>query len=131
MTVINATHNRQYILRKLEISDLRYCQEVEDVGYMYLHRYFSYSPEAIESASKSELFWKWWINQWEIRDNEFVQQTCFRMPWPKETQRRIYDSFHDVKQISIVPNRFVIDEIRKLMNEKIIQGLYAQMEEAQ
>lgn len=114
--MINTKHNRAYILRRLQISDLQYCEMVERGGYIWLERYFSHAPEVIHLSSYSEMWWKWWVNQWNIRDEYFVKKHRFAI-WPLNIELAAYNEVHDIEKIHIVPNKWVIKEVTNLINQ--------------
>jgi hypothetical protein len=113
---MNVKHNRTIIQRRLSISQLEYCQQVEKGAYVWLNRYFFHVPEVIKLSSYSEMWWKWWVNQWDIRDNYFVCTNRFT-----ETNASIlkqsYHEIHNINKILVRPNRLVIKEVGKLIKE--------------
>lgn len=118
---MNTTHNTQFIIRKLSFTHLEYCEMVERGGYAWLDRYFFHSPEVIQASSYSQLFWKWWVNEWNIRDDQFVRYVHFCHP--DVEQLDYYLQTHSVGRLIIHPNRFAITEVNKILKQQILASL--------
>jgi hypothetical protein len=119
------THNQQVIIRKLNITHLQYCEMVEAGGYIWLQRYLSHVPEVISLSSYSQLWWKWWVNEWNIRDHQFVLDVRFRK-LPDDVIRKYYDDVHKINTLIIRPNRWVIKEVDTLIKQHINNQLQIQ-----
>lgn len=64
--------NKQQILESCAMSDDEYCNlqfecAVEWIKYRVLD-----DEEVISAITSKETFWTWWINQWNLRNDEFV-----------------------------------------------------------
>ncbi len=119
--MIDTTHNTQFIQRKLNMSPLEYCELVERGGYAWLDKYFFHAPEVIQASSYSGLFWKWWVNEWNIRDEAFVKHVRFCNP--EIEQLDYYYAVHSISKLIIHPNRFAITEVNKILKQIILQSL--------
>lgn len=115
---MNTTHNTQFIIRKLNLTHLEYCEMVERSGYNWLNKYFFHAPEVIQASSYSQLFWKWWVNEWKIRDEQFVKHV--RFCYPEVEQLLYYVDIHSIHKLVIHPNRFAITEVNKILREIIL-----------
>lgn len=107
------THDAQYICRKLEITELEYCEKIEKDGHAYLRRKYPVDQLLRELHVSSSIFWKWWVNQWEIRDRDFVSSCMKFNPWPAHINRKLYQCFHEVSELTIQPNSLVIRDVSK------------------
>lgn len=114
---MNTEQNREVILRKLRITDLQYCEMVERGGYEWLRRYFSHVPDMIDICKYSAMFWKWWVNEWNLRDNRFLALNRFKI-WPVHIEESSYNFTHDIDGLGIRPNRFVIEEVNKIIKNQ-------------
>jgi hypothetical protein len=118
---MNTTHNTQFIIRKLGFTHLEYCEMVEHSGYVWLDKYFFHSPEIIQASSYSQLFWKWWVNEWNIRDDQFIRHV--RFCHPEVEQLSFYLDIHSIRKLEIRPNRFAITEVNKILKQQILASL--------
>ncbi len=125
--MINEKRNTEYIMRKLSITHLEYCLMVERGGYEWLKKHFVHEPEMIKYASYSKLFWKWWVNEWKIRDHSFVYETRF-MDVEQSMLHKIYNTSQNIQSLHVVPNKFVLIEIRIIGKDYIIKELIKQIE---
>lgn len=124
------THDAQFIIRKLEYTEQDYCERVEAGGYEWLNRYFSHAPDVIRLYSYSKKFWQWWVNQWEIRDKDFVKACKNFHPWPPHISHKLYDGFHNIAEISIRPNRWVIKELEEMVQKEELKQYINKLNEA-
>lgn len=122
--MINPKHNRSFILRKLSMSDQEYCELVERGGYVWLDKYLFHAPDAIKAASYSRLFWAWWVNEWNIRDESFVKD--IRFSHPNIEQKEYYFKVHAISKLLIRPNRWAISEINKIITHQVLQQVNEQ-----
>ncbi len=116
MKLNDIKHNRSVLLRKLEITDLQYCEFVEQGGYEWIQFYFSKSPEMQDIIKYSPMFWKWWVNEWNIRDEYHIHQNRFK-EWSTVVERGWYRRTHRMDDVIAVPNRWVIKELTDLIKQ--------------
>jgi hypothetical protein len=69
--------NKQQILESCEMNDDEYCnlqfeKAVEWIKYRILD-----DEEVISAITSKEMFWTWWINQWNLRNDEFVTDNIY------------------------------------------------------
>ena len=118
---MDTQHNTQFIIRKLEFTHLEYCELVEKSGYAWLEKYFFHAPEVIQASSYSQLFWKWWVNEWNIRDEAFVKHVRFCNP--EIEQLDYYFQVHSIQKLVIHPNRFAITEVNQILRQLILSAI--------
>src|SRR5207253_685449 len=111
-----ATSNKlQEILEILDWKEEVWSQFVYNTGLQYL--YIRYAADAItpEVLNRSRLFWNWWKNQWQIRDEAFLdKETKGFLPLQKLPLRKSvmqYFLLHDARGLvnEIWPNRDIVD----------------------
>lgn len=113
------THDAQYICRNLEITEQEYCEMVYAGGLAWINHQYAPNQFLIDIFESNKWFWKWWVNQWEIRDRNYVNTNRNFNPWPPRINRRIYDGFHDVAEIKAIPNQIVLQEINKAIRAAV------------
>lgn len=124
-------NNKDYIQKALGISADEYVIAVEQGGYQWINRYFHGDEDMTRLVSTCGMFWKWWINQWEIRDEQFVQSTgidVLDMALDGRYWQVAFEEWlelHDVMKLQIVPNRWVIAALSKMIreDEKAVEAL--------
>ena len=121
----NKQKNKEIICQAFGLTELSYGYIVMDAGYEWMHFYFINDAALIEATSKCVLFWSWWKNQWEIRDAAYLNYAPIeQLEWPlKGSVRRsaieIYIEYHEPTKLNILPNVWVINEIKKMLTEEI------------
>lgn len=117
----------RYIHLAFGFSNAKYGQMVWDQGRQWIKRNICQDEYSIDIVEQSPLFWAWWRNLWQQRDSQFIWQASLeRLPLPLTGKEltvaiELYNEAHDVTQIKEKPNRFVIEEIGKLMRVAIKQ----------
>jgi hypothetical protein len=116
---LKAEYNRLLIYDALKFNESVYNQLVFDHGMQWVSKYFLNDSGIEYAVAKSVLFWKWWKNQWELRDAQFVFEANL-----KQQERplngdclmialELYYEAHNPTELNIHPNRFVLEEIKK------------------
>jgi hypothetical protein len=116
--VQNAT-NREIILALLEWDDLRYCEFQMNMGEEYLIRTIGSDTYGIEILVKSQLFWKWWINHWNKRDQIFILRFS-NGSYPVELLRNEYHFEHNPTNLVMSPNKVILEESYGAMIQQLI-----------
>ena len=119
---IKAQKNRELILKALKGNETIYHGMVFEGGLKWIRNNMCMNDEQIVSVIGScKLFWAWWRNHWEIRDEVYLRLVDFkRHVLPLESEYlcialELYDDAHNVDRLRVRPNRFVIDEISKAL----------------
>lgn len=118
------TVNKQLIYAALGFNDSSYHQLVFDTGMSWIRDRFSLNDEEITYVvAKSQQFWAWWRNQWELRDAQFVFECSLdkqELPLTGDTKEmglHLYHELHQAKNIRVYPNRFVISDVGRYLKE--------------
>lgn len=120
----NTAKNKKLICEALGLTEMQYCEMVMHFGQMWMHRYFGHEEIMINALNKSKNFWAWWLNQWNNRDADFIRLTnlnLIEMPlngMVKQKAVELYDETHEASELKIRPNRFVIQEVGKLIKQE-------------
>ncbi len=99
-----------------------YARLVEEAGYGWVTR-FTLNPDAHTVYGRSAMFWKWWVNEWNLRDEQFLSDTGLRFAdkpltgYPLACALDIYVAFHNINKLDIVPNRWVHEEVARMIRE--------------
>lgn len=124
--------NKQLICRATGKDDAEYFDMVFGFAQLWMERYFGTEKIVINALNNSKSFWAWWINQWDNRNAEFVRLTSLdviELPLTGITQAmaiELYDETHATNELCIVPNKFVVSEVSKLIKqeESKLKNLY-------
>lgn len=109
--------DKDYIITALKITIDDYTQAVEAGGIDWIRKYFGDDQSVVDVFTKNAEFWVWWVNQWEIRDREFIRVTGIDLIAEPLEGKVWYVAFqeylevHDVSRLSIIPNRFVLQKL--------------------
>lgn len=99
--------NRAIIQRMLKWSDLDYTTFQFESGLVYLNETLRLHDFEVEMLSYDELFWKWWINEWNLLDS--VQTPLFeRMQRPLLVSD--YVRIHTLAMVDKSPSNVVLEE---------------------
>lgn len=60
-------------MRLLRLSEQEYAEAVEAFGYRYVRFNCNNCPNAELYLTRTRAFWKWWMRQFDIRDEVFLQ----------------------------------------------------------
>jgi hypothetical protein len=117
--------NKEHIQRALGITADEYAVAVEQAGYQWIDRFFQNDQETVKIIASCAMFWKWWVNQWDIRDAEYIRMTSLDIidtPLEGKYWQAAFEEWieiHMVKKLQIIPNRMVIEELsRKIVEEE-------------
>ncbi len=114
--------NKDIIIKSLGVPEFEYREFKRDAAWIWLDKFFG-DPESEDAISLIPLFWKWWNNQWDIRDEEFIRLTNLHQINEVLTGQvrvnalSLYNEIHNVHDFIVQPNRFLNIEIRKVLQE--------------
>lgn len=91
----------------LQWDDLQYGQFQFDAAYAYLRDSMQLEDCWINSMTKVERFWQWWINQWNQRDIHCFLPNVHKFEVPASD---IYRFIHSAKFIDHHPSKQLLDE---------------------
>lgn len=66
--------NRLTLQSFFGIDDLQYGELVMDNAYRYLQVYLDGDQGGIQMITMSSFFWEWWTNQWDYRNQIFLDK---------------------------------------------------------
>lgn len=113
--------NRERILILLGYSPQGYNQMIELAGYKWLDRNFTADSKLKNIYVTSKRFWQWWNKQWDLRDNDYLNETSLRYidePLTGEELQIALGFFvekHIISSLEIFPNKWVREEVYSLM----------------
>lgn len=116
--------NTQQVQKVLGYTHTGYALMIEYAGYAWLDRYFATDAELKNVFVTSKMFWQWWVNHWDLRDAEFLKETSLRFMNEEldgdELQIALgfFVEKHCVKNLSIVPNYLVRQEVNGLLKKQ-------------
>ena len=107
--------NKHLILRLLDMSGEAYELQLFESAFAYLemrHEYINEDDRA--TLVQNKLFWVWWTNQWERRNNivlnQFNYTDVLMVPSDgvRKRARMAYDTMHEVSAMNFMINRFIV-----------------------
>lgn len=106
--------NREILQSITGISDQEYTQRVYDVANQYLEIGFRFNTEQRKKLLYCQMFWKWWMRQWNLREAALITQhlleKAYEVPcWDLKGQWRIIHSPEHV--LHLRPNRWALHSI--------------------
>lgn len=107
------------------MTDLQYSEMVMAHAQQWMRKYFGTEETIINALNHSGWFWKWWVNQWDNRDTEFVQIAGLEyaeLPLEKALAEAVLEDYkihHNVNKLRIVPNKMVVNEVGKLIKVEV------------
>lgn len=99
--------NRVLVLRKLGIDEADYYDMMLDAGKHYLVEVIGVA-EWLDEFMNANIYWKWWMNQWQKMDAKFLEYT---KEISKDQWARLYDDLHNVQGIDFKPHSVVLEDI--------------------
>ena len=121
--------DKHIIIKSLDIDEYVYSELVMAAGMEYLRTKICSAGDecSVNVVSKSDLFWKWWVNNWNMRDIRFIDM-C-NLYEINETlsgdflkaARELYVDVHSVKEMVIVPNKFAKKQMWDLINGELFR----------
>jgi hypothetical protein len=128
-----AAANKAKVIELLYWNEMQYCTFQYECGLAYLRHYITHDQWGQDMLQRSKMFWAWWLNQWAMRDNDFVCQFTEGMAvnddgvlqgWLSPGNLRIFYRYaHDPATLAsdIYPNRVVLDESYNQMIASLIK----------
>jgi hypothetical protein len=100
------------VMQWLLWSDFDYSDCQFESGMLYLETYLGGDASTIHLLSNSKVFWAWWRNQWNRRDESFKSIMTNVIIRDIEVRREIYRDYNDGEKLvkEIHPNTVVLHE---------------------
>jgi len=92
-----------------------------DTAYEYLRETLRLDDWSISQLTGSSIFWNWWINHWNRRDECCLRAIGERNRY-SNTARQIYLRWHDPKTLEVYPNRVILEESYSEMIDELIKS---------
>lgn len=108
--------NKQEVCRLLGMTEEVYCQYQEQQGLEYMASIMGSDDWSIDYLAKNSLFWKWWINHWNARDEEFL---TYAKGAPYRMRVNFYHSLNSIEGFEFYPHKSILAESYRLMREII------------
>ncbi len=115
-----AAQVQETVCALLHWEDMDYYTLQLNMGTAYVRWWIPAQHEAAEKVKRHPLFWKWWSNQWAMRDEEFLNREKPEggLPWHVYTVselRRAYACIHNPRVLVLqrTPGDIIIKEIFK------------------
>lgn len=99
--------NQQQVQRLLGWDDLMYGIFQNEKGLEYLRRVVGSDEKGIKMLMRSELFWRWWVNHWNRRDEEFLG---YAKATPQHMREAYYHDLHDADGFEFYPHRIIMEQ---------------------
>lgn len=93
------TSNRAKIQRLLKWTELQYAQYQERIGYQYMQHQLQLDAHAVKQMSYEAMYWRWWVNTWNIIDDQLLLDYLILHPNPEA----LYCEAHKVQYIATSP----------------------------
>lgn len=130
---LKAEDNQRLVCAALKWNSDTYSKLVFETGLEWIKNNLSLNDDEIVGViAKCRLFWAWWRNQWDLRDEQFIYETSLRrQELPLEGcallfAGDIYNDMNSLRTVKLVPNRFVTGEINtalKVYNQQELERL--------
>ena len=72
-----ASSNKEAVLVLLDWHEMQYCEFQEQQGREYLLKGICPDGYGAKELGDSRIFWRWWINQWNRRDDDFLNSDVY------------------------------------------------------
>ena len=92
---------KKYIMRLTGLSEYQYNLILFEMAMTFLDHECNYDPESIRIMSSCELFWKWWNNLYQQRDQAWINEGY--------RDQRTYRKWQNTEKINQYPNRFIYE----------------------
>lgn len=113
--------NKATVMQHLKLDELQLHTMQYHAGIQYVE-FNNPSKFDQDVLLLSPIFWKWWVNQWNLRDSILVPTLLTR---PQRFDIKSYNRIHDIKFINQHPSHTIMEESFAIMVGNINSNLYA------
>lgn len=110
--------NKQQVTRLLGWTEQQYCEYQQEKGIAYLHHVLEIDEAGIKMQIQNPLFWRWWVNHWNRRDEEFL---TYASGTPKRMIENLYNDLNDPFGFEFYPHRVIMDASYNGLIKEIMQ----------
>lgn len=114
--------NKQQVCKLLGWSLAQYYAYQEAQGLNYLKDVICCDDWSVDNVAKSPLFWRWWVNHWNARDEEFI---AIARHLPISWRERKYKDLNDADGFTFWPHRVIMEQTYCLMIAELNQSATA------
>ena len=107
--------NKQQVRRLLGWSETRFAEFVAAKGIQYLKDVLFADDDAVILLTKGDMFWQWWRNHWNKRDEVFLLDAA---EYVQEHRIILYEELHTLT-LSNYPHRPIMEQSYSLLMEQI------------
>ncbi len=109
MKTLSPNENRQKVLSLLPWTELEWANFQYQMGEAYLERSFQdLSAAEFEGIRASSIFWRWWTNQWNFRDECFIDY-AHALSYHDRVIR--YRQLHSPRVMKNQPHKIILESI--------------------
>jgi len=105
--------NIHQVCKALGWSDLQYKSYQEQTGLDYLQSVVGADDWGLDHLKKTPIFWSWWINHWNKRDQEFLS---FSNP-----SLSLYHSMNAHEGFEFYPHRIIMEQSYAILQKEILE----------
>ena len=98
--------NKQQVIRLLNWTEIQYCEYQQQKGIEYLKHILEVDEYGIQMQISNQLFWRWWVNHWNRRDEEFLTYGAFA---PERMRENLYNDLHDPFGFEFYPHSVIME----------------------
>lgn len=109
------TNNHQ---RLTGISDMDLFFLQVDFAKIYLNEVMGCDQWMTDQICHSSVFWKWWVNQWNMRDEEFTLALSNNY----HTNKELYTSYHNPLNLEVYPHTVVLRQAYESMMHDLVKS---------
>jgi hypothetical protein len=130
---LKAQSLKQRVCELLQWTDEEYAAFQYETGLAYLKGYIPYDSYGADQLSRSRTFWNWWKNQWQQRDEKFLNYCRVRnerlafhnMTLIPEDAKTFYEEEHNPAILigTTHPNAIVLNQTYAEMIQLIIDDV--------
>ena len=90
-------------------SELEYGQFQLHAGEEFIIKYLlGQDKYGYGEMTSSKIFWRWWVNQWNFRDEGFAQYAASLPQYQRVVQ---YKSLHSPYNVRVRPHKIILERI--------------------
>lgn len=93
--------NQARVIDLLHWNPALYAMQVYNTGLQYLVAYIGNDEAAIDQLTARKEFWNWWKNQWNVRDDAFINEwDGLEDSIPRRDLESLYKELHNSKVLA-------------------------------
>ncbi len=93
--------NQARVIDLLHWNPALYAMQVYNAGLQYLVAYIGNDEAAIDQLTARKEFWNWWKNQWNVRDDAFINEwDGLEDSIPRRDLESLYKELHNPKVLA-------------------------------